>query len=658
MTCRFTKTIQKYKLLISSIISFSVPLAVYLMTMEKKLVGGDTSWFAIQVPAMEVLAPTGYPAFSIFGKLFSVLPVRDIAFRLNLMSVFFGALTILFLFLAINRLVKNEIISLASSLTFAFLISFWSIANRFEMDTINSFFIALILFAAFLYKDKRSRKYLYFCFAALGLCLTDHPIALFVMPAFLLYVIIINPGIFKSAKAVLLSILFFILPLSFYAFIPIRSMQGYGPVNSLKDFIFYLTGRYTSGQVHGGSFFDKDLESILKVTGEFFRLVYINYGIILLVITAVELVYLFIKNYKFAICSLLVILLNLVIISMFINWAAQNHVIDTLIIISVYVAMGFLLIFDAVELLFRKIQKLQQDRQDAAGKDEPGSGLDTTGAKIIETGKTSRDKPRVVIIKNITIIILLLIFFSFPVLLAFLNYDRADSSEIEDIYIFWNRIFDTIEDGSSIYVASLSANIGKYIDIYEKPQKNINFVQNKEPEYSIENIKKDLIEGRDVYLVNIEDFLMPLLNIEVLFDYLWPRFEEGIILYRVSGEKLRPVIEYNIESDRVRFGDTFGVEYVVSNENDKKIIVNSLELELPDGLEFLDVSGSGDINDTPTLEQGKYLWVKDYSIYPGEKLNIIMDFRALKPGEPAIKFRITSQGTFFEAEEAVIKVLE
>jgi hypothetical protein len=35
-----------------------------------------------------------------------------------------------------------------------------------------------------------------------------------------------------------------------------------------------------------------------------------------------------------------------------------------------------------------------------------------------------------------------------------------------------------------------------------------------------------------------------------------------------------------------------------------------------------------------------------------------MDFRALKPGEPAIKFRITSQDTYFEAEEAVIKIIE
>jgi hypothetical protein len=399
-----------------------------------------------------------------------------------------------------------------------------------------------------------------------------------------------------------------------------------------------LTGRYTSGQVHGGSFFDKDLESILKVAGEFFRLVYINYGIILLVIAAAGLVYLFIKNLKFAICSLLAILLNLVIISMFINWAAQNHVIDTLIIISVYVAMGFLLIFDAVKMLFKKIHDRRSAGQDTATVSEPGS--------IFK------------VFKSIIIIILLLIFLSFPVLIAFLNYERADSSEVEDIYLFWNRIFETVEDDSSIYVASLSANIGKYIDIYEKPEKNINFIQNKEPEYSVENIKKDLIDGRNVYLVNIEDFLMPLLNIEVLFDYLWPRFEEGIILYRVTGEKLRPDIEYNIENERVRFGDTFSIEYRIINNNDRRITVTSLELDVPDGIEFVDVPGSGGINDTPTLIQGKYLWVKDYIVDPGDELNVILDFRALKPGESAIKFRITSQDTYFEAEEVTIVVFE
>jgi hypothetical protein len=87
----------KYGLLICAIAAFTIPLIIYILTLEPKLVGGDTSWFAIYVPRMEVLVPTGYPSFSIFGKLATLLPVKDIAYRLNLMSAIFGALAVLFL---------------------------------------------------------------------------------------------------------------------------------------------------------------------------------------------------------------------------------------------------------------------------------------------------------------------------------------------------------------------------------------------------------------------------------------------------------------------------------------------------------------------------------------------------------------------------------
>jgi 4-amino-4-deoxy-L-arabinose transferase-like glycosyltransferase len=117
----------------------------------------------------------------------SLIPIGDIAYRLNLLSAIFGALTILFLFLAINLLVKNEILSLISSFIFAFIISYWQIANRFELDSLNTFLIALVIFSSFLYNEKKTGKYLYFCLFCLGFSLTDHPIALFIMPALLLY---------------------------------------------------------------------------------------------------------------------------------------------------------------------------------------------------------------------------------------------------------------------------------------------------------------------------------------------------------------------------------------------------------------------------------------------------------------------------------------
>ncbi len=646
---------KKYELLLASLSSFFIPFTLFLLTLEREVIGGDTTWFALQIPKMEVLAPTGYPAFSIFGKLFSIIPISSMAYRLNLLSAFFGSLTILFLFLAIRRIIKSEIISLTASLTFAFVISFWSVANRFELDTINSFFIAFILFTVFLYQDKKNVRFLYFCFAALGLSLTDHPIAFFIMPAFLVYIVIIEPRIFRSLKTVLLSILFFILPLSFYAFIPIRSLQGFGTVHTLKDFLFYITGRYTTGTIHGGSFFDKDWSGVLIVVGQFFKIIYLNYGIILLIIAAAGMVYLFKKNLKFAICSVFIILINLSMISLYLTWAPQNQVIDSLIIIVIYIAMGFKLIMDFFILIFKKLKGSQKKNIKISEIESNETGK----AFIAQKGEGISSKNN--LLTRIITGVLLFTFFLSPLLMAVSNYKSVDRSEVEGIYVFWGRIFDTIEDNSSIYVSSSSANIGKYISEFERQNKNIKFVLNDEPEYSIERILQDLKNGKNVYVVNPEESLIPYLNYESMFEYLWKRFneerfQENVVLFKVLGEKIKPEIEYEIDSKSIKFGEEFIIKYNIINNNPESLKITSLELELTDALSFGGPLNRGDIIDSPGISQGKFMWVKEYLIGAEDNKSIAIMLRAAKPGDAKIMFRITSQNSYFEAEVIDIKI--
>src|SRR4030042_2868284 len=141
----------KRKVIIFSVFSFLIPFVIYILTMEPKLVGGDTGWYANQIPQMTLMVPTGYPTFSMFLKLFTYLPIGDLAYRLNLFSAIFGALTTLFLFLAINKLVKNEFISFIGSMIFAFIVPFWSVANRLDFDTLNTFFVVFLIFSAIVY---------------------------------------------------------------------------------------------------------------------------------------------------------------------------------------------------------------------------------------------------------------------------------------------------------------------------------------------------------------------------------------------------------------------------------------------------------------------------------------------------------------------------
>ncbi len=636
--------IMKYRLAITAPLSFLVPFIIYVLTLEPKLVGGDTSWFAIQVPKMYVLVPTGYPSFSIFGKLISMLPIKDLAYRLNLLSAVFGALTVLFLFLAINLLVKNEIIALSASLALGFLSSFWFVANRFEIDSINTFYIALTVYAAFLYHEKvktddfRKRKYLYFCFTCLGLSLTDHPIAFFVIPSLLIYIIIIKPQIFKSVKAVLLSILYFCLPLSLYAFLPIRSIQGYGPVRSLKDFVLYVTGRYTTGTVHGGSFGNKDFANFLKVSGEFFNIIYKNFGPVLIIIAIAGLIYLFRKNLKFAIASILLIVFNLVIITQYIGWAPENQVLDSIIIITVLLGAGFALIFNSVKLIFNKIK----------------NRIDIKFIK--NNNKKEKISRRFQFSKYSVLTLVLVLFLAAPAALACVNYSISDNSKPEDIYIFWNKIFATVEENSIIYASSTSANIGAFINEYEQKDKNIEFIVPGNSKYTVEGIKDNLNLGKNIYFVNVEESMVPLFNFEKIDSYRWPRFEENIVFYRLISEKLSLKIEFQIPGGEIKFGEKFTVIYRIVNENNKDLSISSIELKLPENIIFLGVSKEEDITDSPGLRQGKYMWVKEYKIKANSQSGIGIELQAESPGETVIKFAVTSQNIYINSEDLNIIV--
>jgi len=394
------KKIKKFyfekKLLIFSILAAAVPFIFYVLTLERKLIGGDTSWYMSELPQMSLLPPTGYPVFSIIGKLFSIIPIGPLALRLNLISAVFGALTILFLFLAINKLAKNEYAALIASLSFAFVYPYWFFASRLEFDTLNSFFIAISLFAIFSYKESPSRKNLYFCFACLGFLFTNHPIAFFIMPAFLILTIILNPKIFKSIKAVFLSILFFVLPLFSYAYTYIRFFQISGKTNTLLRFVYYITGREATGETFGGSFGDKHISGIIKVMLDYLKLIYSYYGIVLVIIALAGLIYLFKKNWKTAAFSLIAIILNLVITTQYLDWAVLNYTLDIMIIMSVYIGFGFLLIIDILNFVFKK---------------------------NLQNKKNILIKNR---FKNTVFVFLVLLFISQPVILIINNYNKCN----------------------------------------------------------------------------------------------------------------------------------------------------------------------------------------------------------------------------------------
>jgi hypothetical protein len=100
-------------------------LALYIRTLAPSLLWGDSAEFQTLSYTLGVTHPTGYATQIIFGKLFTLIPVNNIAWRVNLMSAFFGGLAVGCTYLIVVLLTGWRIPAIAASMMLAFTEGFW-----------------------------------------------------------------------------------------------------------------------------------------------------------------------------------------------------------------------------------------------------------------------------------------------------------------------------------------------------------------------------------------------------------------------------------------------------------------------------------------------------------------------------------------------------
>jgi hypothetical protein len=148
----------------------------YLATLAPGLTwahnGADGGDLAAAVLTGGVPHPPGYPTYMLLGRLFAMLPVGDVAFRLNLFSAVCAALTAGVVFLWLHRWAApslGDAVPAAAALTLAFSPLLWSQAIITEVYTLNALFVAVLLWLA----TARPVNLVLLCFM-LGLGLGNH----------------------------------------------------------------------------------------------------------------------------------------------------------------------------------------------------------------------------------------------------------------------------------------------------------------------------------------------------------------------------------------------------------------------------------------------------------------------------------------------------
>lgn len=90
---------QKKKPDLLSFFSFVIPLTIFLLTSPQYPVSfGDSTELIFSAFKFQSAHPPGYPLFVLIGKIFTLLPIGTIAFRLSIASSLMSALTVLFIY--------------------------------------------------------------------------------------------------------------------------------------------------------------------------------------------------------------------------------------------------------------------------------------------------------------------------------------------------------------------------------------------------------------------------------------------------------------------------------------------------------------------------------------------------------------------------------
>lgn len=221
--------------------------ALYLRTLSPTIGQADSFEFQVVAHTLGVAHPTGYPLYILLGKLFTFLPIGDIAYRVNLTSPVCASLAALFLYLFVCRLTRSRWAALCAALAFAFARTLWSQAVIAEVYTLNVLFVALALYLLLRWRDGHAASLRLLAFV-LGLSLTNHLTMVLLLPAVLLFVLWTKPGILRQGRLWLGLAGLFLLGLAVYLYIPLRwPALHQGRLMRLNEFIAWVTGQQFSG---------------------------------------------------------------------------------------------------------------------------------------------------------------------------------------------------------------------------------------------------------------------------------------------------------------------------------------------------------------------------------------------------------------------------
>ncbi len=160
-------------ILISILVGIAA-LALYVRTLAPSLLWGDSAEFQTLSYTLGMTHPSGYMTQIMFGKLFTYIPVGNIAYRVNLMSAFFGALAVAETYSIVRLLRGWRSAAIGASLLLTLTQGFWWRALLAESYAPAAGMLATVWLLVLFWRNTGRWVYLFLAGVAGGLSLGIH----------------------------------------------------------------------------------------------------------------------------------------------------------------------------------------------------------------------------------------------------------------------------------------------------------------------------------------------------------------------------------------------------------------------------------------------------------------------------------------------------
>jgi tetratricopeptide (TPR) repeat protein len=267
------KSINRY---ISFVLIF-IAFIVYLGTICPTVYLGDSGELTTAAFSLGIPHSSGYPLFALIGKLFCMIPIGNIGFRMNLMSVIFSLGAIWIVYSIIYKITLSETSAIFGAFTLAFTSLFWLQTVSAEVYPLHTFFVALLIRLLIYWDEKKDPSRLFLFVFVVGLSFLNHLQTVMLAPAVLFFLIYSDRKSLFNLKILTIISVLFLFALTVYIYLPVRTKADaaihWGDPDTLRNFYDMVTGKYhRTNYVFGksvGYFFYRSIDAFILMIKQF-----------------------------------------------------------------------------------------------------------------------------------------------------------------------------------------------------------------------------------------------------------------------------------------------------------------------------------------------------------------------------------------------------